>query len=58
MDIWSQIKAFGPDLVFTLSDLRLNKIEAEELLQKLLSIDGTINEFKSEQELTDKGDEK
>jgi len=49
LDIWHNIKAFGSDLVFSLSDIKLTKIEGEELLQKLSSIEGIINEFKNQQ---------
>ena len=48
--LWYQIKAFGSDLVFTLSDLTVTKIEAEELLQTMSTIEGIVNDFLNRQQ--------
>jgi Trp operon repressor len=48
LDIWQEIKAFGSELVFTLLDLKLTKLEAEELLHKLTIIQNIIDEFQSQ----------
>ena len=53
LDLWHRIKAFGSDLVFTLLDLKLTTLEAEELLQKLSDIDGIVNEFKNQKQSED-----
>jgi len=49
LEIWQQIKAFGSDLVFTLLDLQLTRLQAEELLQKLSTIEDIINDFQNQQ---------
>ncbi|MFH2012519.1 MAG: hypothetical protein ABIJ37_07475 [Pseudomonadota bacterium] len=43
LDFYSKIKSLGADLVFKLEDITLSKVEAENLLDKLGFIAGTIS---------------
>ena len=47
LDLWHDIKAFGSDLVFKLTDLTLTKFEAEELMHKLSIIESIVTEFQN-----------
>jgi len=48
LELWHKIKAFGPELVFKLLNLKLSELEAENLLGKLSLIEATVNEFQAE----------
>ena len=48
VDLWNKIQAIGPELTFKLVDLKLTRIEAEDLLEKLTDIAGVIAEMREE----------
>lgn len=55
IELYRKIKAFGPEMVFKFVDLTLTETEAEDLMDKLITIDSVVNEIKaSEAEQRDK----
>lgn len=47
LDLYYKLKAFGPETVFGLTDLRLSPIEAEDLMETLSGVDAIIAEIRA-----------
>ncbi len=48
LDMYHRIKAFGAETVFQLIDLELSKIEADDLLEKMMLIENIRAEIQRE----------
>ncbi len=47
LELYRRVKAFGPDMVFQFTDIVVNKIEAEEMLERLDLIDLILSEIRA-----------
>jgi hypothetical protein len=54
VDLWHKIQAVGPELAWRMTDLTLTQTEADELLEKLALIAGTIRRWEAEKNESEK----
>jgi hypothetical protein len=54
VDLWNTIQAVGPELAWRMTDLTLTQTEADELLEKLALIAGTIRRWEAEKNESEK----
>jgi len=47
LDLWHKIKAFGAEAVFNMMDVKMTRVEAEELLERLDSVESIMAEIRA-----------